>query len=145
MKFKNLYPLRGQTLVEFALVIPIFLLLAVVIFDLGRGVYYYSAVHNAAREGARYGVVHPDIADYPSIEAVAINYAIGLGLTAADVSAGPGTPENVGGVNNPTIKVTVSYDFTPVTPFVDNFFPCGCGFLTLTSDAIMRTETLPSP
>ena len=70
---------RGQTLVEFALVIPIFLLLAVVIFDLGRGVYYYSAVHNAAREGARYGVVHPDIADYPSIEAVAINYAIGLG------------------------------------------------------------------
>ena len=71
------------------------------------------------------------ISDYPSMEAAAINYAIGLGLTAADVSAGPGTPENVGGINNPTIKVTVSYDFTPVTPFVDNFFPCGVRFLNI--------------
>lgn len=145
MKKAHRDPTRGQTLVEFALIIPIFLFLAVVIFDFGRGVYYYSAIHNAAREGARYGVVNPDVADYPAIEAVAIKYAIGLGLTPADVTAGPGAPENVGGVNNPTIKVTVTYDFTPVTPFVENLLPCGCGFITLTSDAIMRTESLPSP
>ena len=130
----------GQSLVEFALIIPIFLLLAVVIFDLGRGVYYYSAIHNAAREGARYGIIHPD--DIAGMENTAIDYAIGLGLTATDVTAGLGTPENVGGFANPTVKVTVTYAFTPATPFVSNFIPCGCPSISLTSDAIMRTEAL---
>ena len=37
-------------MIEFALVIPVFMLLAVVIFDLGRAIYYYSTIHNAARE-----------------------------------------------------------------------------------------------
>jgi Flp pilus assembly protein TadG len=142
-------PQRGQSLVEFALIIPIFLLLAVMIFDLGRAVYYYSAIHNAAREGARYGVVHPD--DIPGMEAKAVKYAAGLGLTTANVTAGPGTPENVGGFPNPTVSVTVNYCFIPVTPLFEMFVPgngcqaCGCKHLLLKSDAIMRTETLPTP
>lgn len=41
----------GQSLVEFAIVLPVLLLLVVMIFDLGRAVYYSSAIHNAAREG----------------------------------------------------------------------------------------------
>ena len=52
----------GQNLLEFALTLPLLLLLIMGIFDLGRGIYYYSAIHNAAREGARYGAVnHCDI------------------------------------------------------------------------------------
>ena len=44
---------RGQALVEFALVLPIFILILVGIFDLGRAVYVYSTVNNAAREAVR--------------------------------------------------------------------------------------------
>jgi Flp pilus assembly protein TadG len=139
------HPQRGQSLVEFALILPAFLLLAVMIFDLGRGVYYYNAIHNAAREGARYGVIHPNSIDYAAIKAATVKYAIGLGLTTSDVTVGPGTPENVGGFANPTIKVTVNYDFTLVTPLVSNFLACGCTSIELTSDAIMRTESLPTP
>jgi hypothetical protein len=72
-------------------------------------------------------------------------YAIGLGLTDADVNVQAGPDEYVGNFNNPTIKVTVSYDFTPVTPFVADLMPCGCNYLTLTSAATMRTEALPLP
>ncbi len=43
---------HGQSLVEFAILLPVFLLIVVVIFDLGRAVYYYSVIFNAAREGA---------------------------------------------------------------------------------------------
>lgn len=51
-------PGRGQALVEFALVIPIFLLVLVAIFDLGRAVFAYSTLTNAAREGARIAIVN---------------------------------------------------------------------------------------
>ncbi len=49
---------RGQALVEFALVLPIFLLLLVAIFDLGRAVFAYNTLTNAAREGARIAIVN---------------------------------------------------------------------------------------
>jgi len=133
---------RGQTLVEFALLIPVFILLVVVVFDLGRAIYYYSAIYNAAREGVRFGVVHPD--DETGMRNTTVNYAFGLGLVGADVTyAGPGTPEPVGGFDNPTVKVRVVYSFTPVTPLVERLLPGGQ--LTLTSEAVMRTEVLPSP
>jgi Flp pilus assembly protein TadG len=44
---------RGQALVEFALVIPIFLLLLFGVVDFGRLIYMNSTVSQAAREGAR--------------------------------------------------------------------------------------------
>ncbi len=49
---------RGQTLVEFALVIPIFLSLLMGIADLGRVVWAYNSLASAAREGARFAIVH---------------------------------------------------------------------------------------
>jgi Flp pilus assembly protein TadG len=49
---------RGQTLAEFALVIPIFLLILMGIFDMGRAVFAYSSITNAAREGTRLGIVN---------------------------------------------------------------------------------------
>src|SRR5205085_7233039 len=48
---------RGQGLVEFALVLPIFVLLLFAVVDAGRYVFASSAVSNAAREGARLGSV----------------------------------------------------------------------------------------
>jgi Flp pilus assembly protein TadG len=44
---------RGQTLVEFALVFPIFILLLFAVIDGGRYVFANSTVSNAAREAAR--------------------------------------------------------------------------------------------
>jgi len=51
-------PGRGQALVEFALIIPIFLVIMVGIFDLGRAVFAYNTLTNAAREGARIAIVN---------------------------------------------------------------------------------------
>ncbi len=43
----------GQTLVEFALVLPIFMLVIFGLFDVGRAVYTNSVLSQGAREGAR--------------------------------------------------------------------------------------------
>ena len=49
---------RGQAMVEFALVFPIFILLLVGMFDLGRVVWVNDTLATAAREAVRYAIVH---------------------------------------------------------------------------------------
>lgn len=49
---------RGQALVEFALVLPILSLLLAGFWDLGRVVLANDALSHAAREAARYAIVH---------------------------------------------------------------------------------------
>ena len=49
---------RGQGLVEFALVLPVFMAILIGMVDLGRAVWANNNVGNAAREAARFAVVH---------------------------------------------------------------------------------------
>jgi uncharacterized protein (UPF0333 family) len=49
---------RGQAVTEFALVFPLFLLIILIVVDLARAIYVYSVISDAAREGARYAIVH---------------------------------------------------------------------------------------
>lgn len=49
---------RGQALVEFALVLPVLVFLLTGFFDLGRVVLAHDALSHAAREAARYAIVH---------------------------------------------------------------------------------------
>jgi hypothetical protein len=58
-EINRLFAYQGQNLVELALTMPVILLLLFGIIELGRGLLIYSEVSNAAREGARYGMVHP--------------------------------------------------------------------------------------
>ena len=79
-------PQRGQSLVEFALVLPIFLLLLFGLIDGGRFVYLNSVVSQAAREGARLATVEArwlGSAD-PSCDAVG-------GPTCPSTVTGPGS------------------------------------------------------
>jgi hypothetical protein len=49
---------RGQALVEFALIAPLLFLLIIAIIEAGRLVFFYHLINEAAREGARYAIVH---------------------------------------------------------------------------------------
>ena len=49
---------RGQALVEFALVFPVFVLLLVGLFDFGRVIWVNDTLATAAREAGRYAIVH---------------------------------------------------------------------------------------
>ena len=48
----------GQTLVEFALVLPIFMLVVVAVLEFGRAITYWHDLNNTAQVAARYAVVN---------------------------------------------------------------------------------------
>src|SRR5688572_6481536 len=86
---------RGQSLVEFALIFPIFILVLVGLFDLGRAVFAYNTISNASRESVRVAIVNQTTAD---VRDEALKQAVSLRLVPADVtitysdSDGSGTP-----------------------------------------------------
>ena len=133
----------GQEIVEFAVTSTIFLLIVIFIFDVGRVVYYYSVLQNSAREGARYGIIHPG--ETAKMEAIAIDRAIGLDPADLDVSACRFNQDPVVMAcrsDGKAIRVTVEYDFTPITPLAGAFLGLAteADFITLSGQATMRIE-----
>jgi len=57
----------GQSMVEFALLLPLFVLVVVGIFDLGRAFFAFIAISNGAREGARIYTFQPEITDLSDV------------------------------------------------------------------------------
>jgi Flp pilus assembly protein TadG len=110
MKITHPNRMNGQSLVELALLLPVLLVLTIVTFDLGRGIYYYSVIYNAAREGARYGIIHPE--DVTGIEAAAKKLAIGLDQSKMSID-----PEIIN--SGKSIQVTIDYTFELVTPMAN--------------------------
>ena len=78
----------AQSLVEFALILPIFLLLITGLFDLARAVWQENTLAYAAREGTRWAIVHgsgsvtpvgPVNSAEPNISSIVRNAAVGVG------------------------------------------------------------------
>ena len=75
---------RGQAMVEFALVIPVFLLILAGLLDFGFMLYSRMGVINASREGARAAVTAADPTTIPSVATgAARNSATGIGSSIA--------------------------------------------------------------
>lgn len=131
MKASRIHP-RGQELLEYALVLPIFLLMVFGIIDLARAAYYYSALQNAAREGARFAIVHtPGETGIDAMIAERVrNYAVGLDPADMDVPAPIWTDD--------TVRVIARYSFDPVTPLLSSVFPGGV--ISMVSSSTMLRE-----
>lgn len=116
---------RGQTLVEFALILPIFLLLLMGIFDFGRAVYAYNTVSNAARQAVRLAIVDQE----PSkIQDLAAKQAASLGIDPSTVTITFVNPDLSSGqpcdvvpvLNGCIVEVTVPYTYRAATPIIGN-------------------------
>jgi Flp pilus assembly protein TadG len=80
---------RGQALVEFALVIPFFLLMVFGIIDMARFVYDNNALNEAAREAARQGTVGRRPADCNGLSRVdCVKVLVQHRITAVSVATG---------------------------------------------------------
>lgn len=119
---------RGQTLVEFALILPIFLLIVLGLFDVGRGVYAYNTIANAARSAARVAIVNQDPA---VIRAEARQAGVALGLSDADIDLVPCDELDC------SYAVTITYDYQAATPLIGALFDP-----TLSSTAEMPIENV---
>lgn len=77
---------RGQSLVEFALTLPILLLLLLGTVDLGLGFKTYITLSNASREGARWITINPS--DQAGARSRIANEAGTIGLSAGVLAGG---------------------------------------------------------
>ena len=58
---------QGQSTIEFALILPLMVLIVVGIFEIGRAFFAYIAITNAAREGVRIYTFTPDTTSFSEI------------------------------------------------------------------------------
>ena len=125
----------GQELVEFALLLPFLLLLMLGILEFGNAVFIHATLSNAAREIARYGIVHP------SAEALDAYVAEQLaGWTAGLDSDRLGVETAI--LDAPireTVQVTLTYDYPLISgPVIEA--AGGNPTLRLRAFAAMNTE-----
>src|SRR3990170_1002190 len=129
---------KGQALVEFTLLVPIFLILIFAIVDFGMGFYSWITITNAAREGARLGAVQ---ATQQDIEDRVWDSADNLPNAATNMTV---TVQGFQGQPGDSVVVQVDYDYDLITPLAGLVqFATGNAFgstLTLSSTADMRLE-----
>lgn len=125
MEIRNTTPSseRGQSLVEFAIVLPILLLLLAGTFDAARAFFTYMAMREAAQESAAYASVNPsDTVGITFRARDATNLLQGLGTNMA-VTVTPTVSgkfcAGVTGTATHGIRVRLNYPNFPLTmPFI---------------------------
>lgn len=138
---------RGQALLEFALVIPLIMLLLMGLFDFGRGIYAYNTLSNAARDGARKAIVDQRVVAGVSVAAQeAADQATALGLDPTDASEvlveyrtpdlSADCPASLPEWTGCVAVVTVNWQFQAITPIIGNFI----GPITLSSTTKLPVE-----
>jgi hypothetical protein len=121
-------------MVEFALISVVFFTLFIGVIEVGRLLYGLSAISNAAREGARYGIAYSNPHTSASGKSACVT---GAGMTAAALQAAQGVGTETGAspdlvvtaqeLPNPAVggstvppvscKVTVLWHFKPASGF----------------------------
>lgn len=128
---------RGQALVEFSLAFIVLAVLLVGIFDLGRGIYTYNGLSEAAREIARATSVHPGSPLGSSVrtaDTVAVQRSLVPGMGTPTFACVDYTGAAVTGTcrSGDFVRVTVTAPFAPVA-----FLGFG-GPFTFTSSSSMQ-------
>jgi len=134
---------RGTTLIEFALVVPVIILLLVGCLDFARGVNAYIVVANASREGARYASTQPWPMPSGAVERYVEQRIAPLDPAALRVAPMyarttddrwlPGTPAPG------NVTVNVQYDWQAATWLIGQLFSAASGSRTFDVSSTMET------
>jgi Flp pilus assembly protein TadG len=131
---------EGVALVEFALVVPVLLLVLVGILDTGRAVNAYVTISNASREGARYAALNPTAVPAaikssavvphaqqldPAGIAVSVTYNASVTSTSCPVATTTPPPTSSPAPTTIPVRVDVSYPWSAATFFIGQFFGGG--------------------
>lgn len=132
----------GQSLVEMALILPVFMILLFALVDFGRGFYSWLIITNAAREGARAAAVQSDSSTVDSkiYGSFCNTYPSDCALDTTKMTV---TKTNIQGVRGTEAMVDISFTFEYVTPIGSMLSLVGGSSLTapvLKAHAGMRLE-----
>ena len=136
----------GQETLELALVVPFFFVMLFALFEFGRGLVEYTSMSNAAREGARIGIVPSKTVT--DITNATRNATITVGtLPAVTVTAfrsGTALADPMTRTSGDTVQVQVTHTFVPIFFVAHGYIPDVIGGLGVSipmgSTAKMRVE-----
>lgn len=126
---------RGASAVEFALLLPLLMLILFGIIEFGLALYQQAVLTNASREGARSGIVQCT-ANCPSMSAAVSTYLTNAGINPAQVTQNYACPVGVaipGGVPV-CVTLTLPYTYTVLSGLA-SLAP-----VTLRASSVMRHE-----
>ena len=129
---------RGAVLVEFAVVIPILLILLMGIVEVGLLFYNQQVLTNASREGARAGISHLAVSE---VTTIVENYCQDRMIRFDSDTAPTTTVTGIPGSFGDNVTVNVNYPYTFLVPDLLGFGPN----LQLQAETIMRMERPLSP
>lgn len=151
---------RGQSVVEFALIIPVFLVLLAAAVDLGRMFYAYVAVENATKEGAIYGAQTPLCATATTqcpdpqnaawrvrneTGAAALPGGIQVGAIQCLAPDGSVRASMLACVDGDTYVVNASHNFRLVTPVLSNILGTGLTLSSRSEAKVLNEAFDPTP
>ena len=122
---------KGQSLVEFALILPIVILILMGILEYGLMLNSYLSINNASREGARLGAVGGT-----DIEIDAKEKNILPTLKSGDIIVVI-TPSEATRARGESISVAINYNYHSTIPIISNITG---ETVVLTAQTIMRVE-----
>jgi Flp pilus assembly protein TadG len=132
---------QGAALVEFAIVLPVLLLLVFGMIELGIALYDKAVITNASREGARAGVVYSNPKpNQTAIETAAKSYCNSFLITFAK-GGSTGVTMNESGINGAfgtPLSVTVKYVYTGL--LLGPMLSALTGPITLSATTTMNNE-----
>ena len=139
---------RGQSLLEFALVISVLVVTTLMITEFGRALWVKNVITQAAREGCRAAVVSSS-GTYGQVATNRCNDFLslsGMGSTDPNPATVLVSLETEDGDQILRVKVSRTFTFIPTGPLptgpgATGPFITNLGQFTLESEAIMRTET----
>jgi Flp pilus assembly protein TadG len=137
---KKLKSTRGSQVVEFALMLPLLLILVFGIIDFGMAIFDKAVITNSSREGARVGVVYR----YPQptateLQTIVTNTVTSYCATNLITFGGPTTPTvTVSGGASSGTDLTVTVDYTYNYLAISNLI--GVAPIAMRSTTVMRME-----
>jgi Flp pilus assembly protein TadG len=126
---------RGAAAVEFAVVAPVYFLFVFGMIEYGRMVMVQQILTNAAREGARVGIL--DNSTMSGVTAAANQYLTPANINGATITASPNPPSSAAAGTPVTVTVAVAFNRVSWLPA-----PLFLGGTTLSYTATMRRETM---
>lgn len=122
----------GQALVEFAITLPLLVLMLAGMVEFGILFYNKQVLTNASREGARAGIVYllnSGGAKLPvDIQKIARDYCAGRLVTFGAIALPTVTPTSAAGLSYPSdLTVTVTYPYAFLMPSILNMFGASFG------------------
>ena len=115
----------AQSLMEFALILPIVLFLVTGFLDIGMAFFYYSSLTNASREGSRSALVmnldnyDTDPNKKAAVDTAIKNQVLGYAFGMTTLGAGDITvtiTKNTTTLLFEKVAVTAAYCYVPITP-----------------------------